>query len=510
MSSACSRCGLVCPGLGIALCPRCLLSADAEDGDSEDDVSDVDNASLRAAALEVPGLRLARVLGRGAMGQVWLARHVRLDRDVAVKVIAPELALDAAFVARFEREARALARLNHPHVVSIYDFGVTEQGMLYLVMEYAPGGTLSERIPMRPAAAVEVLLVLCDAVFSAHQSGLVHRDIKPHNVLFDAHGRAKVADFGLARGFELDATDGLTRSGLVVGTPPYMAPEARAGAPPHPAADQYALGVLLRELVTGTPAPSDRPLPEALRGIVRRATAEAATDRYADVKSLQTALRGVLSTLGETKERAAGDRRSTHIGLPPEERSWLQAVSLTFAGANALALYAFLTSFTPRVLPSEDTLPMIAFGVRALPDGRVFSRARFETWPTLAAGAGFAIALAAYGLLRRHWRIAGLEQPQPDAEIESGTRALQLGIVLFALFIAHRVLALTPLRAVSPFLPVLGGTLEFLLLYLVWHSLLEAVRCQRSWLKEYRVWLGLLLGLIPPGFHFFELLLKSP
>ncbi|HET7545421.1 MAG TPA: serine/threonine-protein kinase [Polyangiaceae bacterium] len=491
MSASCPRCGAVSPADEVTVCPRCLLFA----GDEE----------FAAVELELPGLSLRHELGRGGMGRVLLAEHVKLGREVAVKLIAPQLSLDPKFVARFEREARALARLNHPHIITVHDFGVTADGQAYLVMEYAARGTLAERIPLAPTRAIAVTRALAEALAAAHAAGIVHRDLKPQNVLFDAEDRPKLADFGLAR--SVDAADGLTHPALVAGTPAYMSPEARSGARPHPTTDIYALGILLREMLTGTTLPSSGKFSPPVRELIARATAELPGERFQGLSELVVALDALPAWSADGKFTDA--RSSSHAELPPEERSWLQAVSLAFAAANAMALYAFVLSFTPRVLSQNEPVPMIAFGVRPLADGHVYTRARFETWPTLTAGVAFAVALASYGVLRGHWRKAGLDGSDEKRPIASAHSVLKLGLALLLLFVVHRAIERHAAVTWAAYLPVFGGTLEFVLLYLVWLTLLEAARCQRPLHREYRLWLGLWLGLIPPVVTFIRVLLES-
>jgi serine/threonine protein kinase len=166
------------------------------------------------------------------MGAVYRGRQVTLDRRVAIKLLPAELTRDAEFVARFEREARTLAKLHHPGIVLVHDFGQTSEGHLYFVMEFVDGTDL-HRIIHGPgldcAQALEIVGQICDALQYAHSQGVVHRDIKPANVILALNGRAKLADFGLARPFD-DGSGAFTRSNVVMGTPDYMAPEALAGA----------------------------------------------------------------------------------------------------------------------------------------------------------------------------------------------------------------------------------------------------------------------------------------
>jgi serine/threonine protein kinase len=213
----------------------------------------------------VPELELHGCLGRGGMGLVYRARQTRLDRIVAVKLMVPELATDPEFVSRFEREARALARLDHPGVVRVHDFG-EGAGVCYLVMEYVEGTNLralmEEGLDAEQAAVI--IGQLCDALAYAHGRGVVHRDIKPENVLIDRQGRVKVADFGLAKLHQDMAAPRATGTRRVVGTPQYMAPE-QIGDPrsvDH-RADIFAIGVVFYEMLTGQlpvgrfPSPSE-------------------------------------------------------------------------------------------------------------------------------------------------------------------------------------------------------------------------------------------------------------
>jgi serine/threonine protein kinase len=202
-----------------------------------------------------PNLEILELLGQGGMGAVYKARQPGLDRLVALKVLPPGIGSGAAFAERFKREARSLARLNHPNIVAVYDFGEAA-GLYYFVMEYVDGANLrqmerTERLA--PREALGIVVQVCEALQYAHDEGIVHRDIKPENILLDKKGRVKIADFGLAKLLARAPADfTLTQPQQVMGTPHYMAPEQLE----HPAevdqrADIYSLGVVFYEMLTG-------------------------------------------------------------------------------------------------------------------------------------------------------------------------------------------------------------------------------------------------------------------
>lgn len=204
-------------------------------------------------------------VARGGMATVYVAIDRRLDRRVAVKVMHPALAEDADFVVRFHREAKAAARITHPNVVSVTDQG-SDAGLVFLVMEYVAGRTLRsllrERGRLTPAQALEIYEPVSAALAAAHAAGLVHRDVKPENVLLADDGRVQVADFGLARAVAASSLTATT--GLLMGTVAYLAPEQVAGeAAPDPRADVYAAGIVLFEMLTGSP-PHDGETPLAV------------------------------------------------------------------------------------------------------------------------------------------------------------------------------------------------------------------------------------------------------
>jgi serine/threonine protein kinase len=202
-----------------------------------------------------PHLEILDLLGQGGMGAVYKARHKELDRLVAVKILPAEVSRDPAFALRFSREARAMARLSHPHIVAVYDSGRSGE-LYYLVMEYVDGVNLRQAIQaceLSPQDALAIVPQICDALQFAHDEGIVHRDIKPENILIDQRGRVKIADFGLAKLLGVvEAEHSLTQTHQVMGTLRYMAPEQMEGARAvDHRADIYSLGVVFYELLTG-------------------------------------------------------------------------------------------------------------------------------------------------------------------------------------------------------------------------------------------------------------------
>ncbi len=206
--------------------------------------------------MEIPGYRIIRPLGKGGMASVYLALQESVDREVALKIMAPHLLADSTFGDRFLREARIAAKLHHRHVVGVVDVGKHEQWH-YIAMEYLPGGSISKDID--PLGALRVTREMARALAYAHSKGFIHRDIKPDNILLREDGSAALTDFGIARA--ADSATKMTRAGSVVGTPHYMSPEQARGLPLDGRADLYSLGVLLYELLVGeVPYQADDPL----------------------------------------------------------------------------------------------------------------------------------------------------------------------------------------------------------------------------------------------------------
>ena len=213
---------------------------------------------------------VARVAG-GGMGEVYRGHDLLLDRSVAVKVLQPGLASDPELVARFKNEARSAARLTHPNVVAVYDWGAEDEQTYYMVMEYVSGTDLRDVLVTRGSVdveqAVEIVAEVCDALSAAHAGGLVHRDVKPENVLIARSGTVKVADFGIAAVADAERT---SPGGSIPGTLRYLAPEQAAGREATTASDLWAAGALLSELITGAP-----PLQGAGADLIRRRATEA-------------------------------------------------------------------------------------------------------------------------------------------------------------------------------------------------------------------------------------------
>ena len=262
---------------------------------------------------------LLRRIARGGMADVYLARDVSLDRQVAVKVLFPEFANDPSFVERFRREAKAAANLNHPNIVGIYDWG-QEQGTYYIVMEYVVGRSMADVLrstgPLSPDRAAEIASDVAEALSSAHSAGLVHRDIKLGNIIVSDDGQVKVADFGIATALAQRAGDNITHIGSVMGTATYFSPEQARGKALDGRSDLYSLGVVLYEMIVGKPPftadtstavavkhVQERPLPpsmlgvgvaQSLEAIILKLLAKNPANRYPRADDLRADLRRYL------------------------------------------------------------------------------------------------------------------------------------------------------------------------------------------------------------------------
>ena len=293
---------------------------------------------------------MEKTLGKGGMATVELARDTELGRRVAVKRLFVSLADDHVFQQRFLREARMAAALSHPNLVSVYDVG-EEGGLPYIVMEYVEGETLAELMaregPLPERRAVDLLVQTCAGLQQAHAAGLVHRDIKPQNLLVRRDGVVKIADFGIAR--TLDSTQ-LTQAGTVLGTDAYLAPEQAAGEPVTSAADIYSLGAVAYELLMGrTPhtfesladlTQKQRQPPPRLRGVephVERAVLRALSFRPADRQRSASELARELAPVDAPTEATRVMERSRKVHL--SNRVLLAVAALVVAALIAAGLF---------------------------------------------------------------------------------------------------------------------------------------------------------------------------
>ncbi len=287
--------------------------------------------------------RIEEVVGAGGMATVYRAFDTTLERPVAVKVMRREVVAEADQLERFRREARAAAKLSHAHIVTVIDAG-EENGRPWIVFEYVPGETLKQRIrsegPLPITEAVAYTIEIGSALVAAHGAGLVHRDVKPQNVLLSSHGHAKVADFGIAR--ELEASDGLTKTGRVLGTTDYVSPEQAMGETVTGQSDVYSLGIVLYEMLTGeVPFKGENhvavamkhvkdQLPDiqqarpevsnALAAVLEKMTAKEPVDRYLTAASAVSDLEDVLAMESARAGGMTGEATIVFDSMPKRSR----------------------------------------------------------------------------------------------------------------------------------------------------------------------------------------------
>jgi serine/threonine protein kinase len=323
----CPSCGRpLAPTAPKGLCPECLLKVGLQ---TETQANAGDPAQTKRSpfvpprpeelAKHFPQLEILDLIGRGGMGAVYKARQPSLDRFVALKILPPGVAGDPGFAERFTREARAMARLSHPNIVAVYDFGQVA-GMPFFLMEYVDGPNLREVQrggKLDPREAMQIIPQICEALQFAHEEGIVHRDIKPENILLDKRGRVKIADFGIAKLVGQAVPDAaLTGAGDVVGTLNYMAPEQRdQPLTVDHRADIFSLGVVFYELLTGelpigkfAPPSQMAQVDVRLDEVVVRALQQQPSRRYQHVSDLKTDVETIT---------AAGPPKPPQLSQPP-------------------------------------------------------------------------------------------------------------------------------------------------------------------------------------------------
>jgi serine/threonine-protein kinase len=363
--------------------------------------------------------RIQRKLGAGGMADVYLAEDQELGRRVAIKILNGRHANDDQFIERFRREAKNAAALNHPNIVSIYDRGEAED-TYYIAMEFLDGRTLKELIVSRGAAPINVAIEYARQILSAlrfaHRHGIVHRDIKPHNVLVDAEGRVKVTDFGIARA----GTSQMTETGSIVGTAQYLSPEQARGGEVDPRSDLYSLGVVLYELLTGkTPFDGETPVeiamkhlsaapkppsklrpdvPPELDKVVLRALAKNPDERYQSADEMEVDL-----------ERVA---RGAPVSAATASTQILPAAPIAAADSTAATMIAPPPPTRARDVPPPPFVEEEEYAERGGPERPL--------WPWLLAAA-FVIAAAVAGFFVWH-ELSGSKVKEPVALYQGETQ----------------------------------------------------------------------------------------
>jgi serine/threonine protein kinase len=313
-----------------------------------------------------PGYEIEGLIATGGMGAVYQALQRSLDRTVAIKILPQEFSQDEAFCTIFEAEAKAMAKLNHPNLIGVYDFGEVA-GMLYIIMEYVPGQSVfhsANGVAIDPAEVIRLVTGICHGLAHAHEHGVIHRDIKPSNILLDLEARPKIGDFGLARN-----TGQMVQEGEeIFGTPHYTAPEVvNAPQSVDHRADIFSLGVLLHELLTGR-LPADDPRPPSVisrcsprfDAIVRRATEPLPARRYNSAMEMANDLQAIATTPGAkvlrsgAPRKAMGPNRRFNKSLPAPQQSSRAGLIVLLLIAIAISgfLYRYLKNSRESNVPA--------------------------------------------------------------------------------------------------------------------------------------------------------------
>jgi serine/threonine-protein kinase len=325
---------------------------------------------------------IGKRIGRGGMAEIFQARDILLDRPVAMKVLFPEFATDPAFVERFRREAQAAANLNHPNIVAVYDWGKVNN-TYYIAMEYVNGRTLADILKqsgtLTPMQVCDVMSEVASALISAHQNGVIHRDIKPGNILVSTTGQIKVADFGIARALGAGVEQGLTQTGAVMGTATYFSPEQAQGVSTDQRSDIYSLGVVMYEMLSGVAPftgenavaiaykqvhehamPLDQRLtsvPPEVAAIVAKCMEKSPDDRYSSAEEVRDELRRFVEgmpVLAVSEKTESG--RATQV-LPQTDVNATTVISAQDAATELLPKISPTTTKQTNYPPYDDKSP---------------------------------------------------------------------------------------------------------------------------------------------------------
>ncbi len=352
--------------------------------------------SIHELAPLFPGYEIETLIATGGMGAVYRAIQKSLDRTVAIKILPKEFSKDAAFCEGFEAEAKAMAKLNHPNLIGVFDFGEVN-GRLYIIMEYVPGQSLfhaSNGMAVDPGEVIRLVSGICDGLAHAHENGILHRDIKPSNILLDLEARPKIGDFGLARPMDRKIQEGEE----IFGTPHYTAPEVVDA--PHTVnnrADIFSVGVLLHELLTSKlPAEDTRPASlichcdHRFDAIIRRATNPLADARYSNAAEISKELRAIGNSQGPRAARgpgqpvnpthrpSAGRRSARPVVIRKSSGGGSGIVALLVVAALAVGAFVYFSGKPADKSPNPTVSPPAPSPNPSKPDSKTSSSAQEE------------------------------------------------------------------------------------------------------------------------------------
>ena len=325
---------------------------------------------------------IGKRIGRGGMAEIFQARDILLDRPVAMKVLFPEFATDPAFVERFRREAQAAANLNHPNIVAVYDWGKVNN-TYYIAMEYVNGRTLADILKqngtLTPMQVCDVMSEVASALISAHQNGVIHRDIKPGNILVSTTGQVKVADFGIARALGAGVEQGLTQTGAVMGTATYFSPEQAQGVSTDQRSDIYSLGIVMYEMLSGVPPftgenavaiaykqvhehamPLDQRLasvPSEVAAVVAKCMEKSPDDRYSSAEEVRDELRRFVEGMPVLAVSAKKEVERTTQVLPQTDVNATTVISAQDAATELLPKVSTTATKQTNYPPYDDKSP---------------------------------------------------------------------------------------------------------------------------------------------------------